>query len=147
MKTSAKAPALRELIRKMERTLGVLGKSELSCCGVTLAQCHALVEIGRAQTIALNELAELLRLDISTMSRTVDNLVDRKLAKRQPDPNDRRCVVIRLTEKGNDKFKCIEAGMEEYYRKVYEKIPENKREPMLESLTLLLDALNQTGCC
>jgi hypothetical protein len=37
--------------------------------------------------------------------------------------------------------------MEEYYRKVYEKIPENKREPMLESLTLLLDALTETECC
>lgn len=38
---------LRELIRILVRDLGILEKSDGSCCGVTITQCHAIVEIGR----------------------------------------------------------------------------------------------------
>jgi hypothetical protein len=33
---------LRETVRLLVRRLGILEKSEASCCGITLAQCHAL---------------------------------------------------------------------------------------------------------
>jgi hypothetical protein len=39
---------LRELIRVLVRNLGILEKSDASCCGVTISQCHAIVEIGRS---------------------------------------------------------------------------------------------------
>ena len=64
-----------------ERKLGVLEDGEMACCGISMAQCHALVEIGRAGSISLVELAKLLDLDNSTMSRTVNNLVNSKLAE------------------------------------------------------------------
>ncbi|MDP4090219.1 MAG: helix-turn-helix domain-containing protein, partial [Bacillota bacterium] len=73
---------LREMIRILERKLGIFEESEFSCCGITFSQCHALIEIGRAKNISLNELAELLNLENSTMSRTVNNLVTSDLAKR-----------------------------------------------------------------
>ena len=72
----------REIIRTLEKKIGVLNDSELSCCGITLAQCHALVEIGRAESISLNELAGQMSLDNSTMSRTVNNLVNSGMAIR-----------------------------------------------------------------
>ena len=53
---------LRELVRLLIRHLGMLDKLEAGCCGTSIGQCHALVEIGRAAEISLNELAELLNL-------------------------------------------------------------------------------------
>ena len=53
---------LRELVRLLERKLGYLKDSEFTCCGVSLAQCHAMVEIGRANGLSLGNLAELLDL-------------------------------------------------------------------------------------
>lgn len=70
---------LRELIRILVRDLGILEKSDASCCGVTITQCHAVVEIGRKGKISLVDLAGLLGLDKSTMSRTINNLVESDL--------------------------------------------------------------------
>lgn len=134
---------LREMIRILERKLGILQESEFSCCGITMAQCHALVEIGRAKSISLNELAKLINLENSTMSRTVNNLVTSELAKRDIDPQDRRYVTISLTDSGNKLFEDIEDGMNVYFRKVYNSIPADKKQQVLESLQILLEAINK----
>lgn len=138
---------LREMIRILERKLGILQESEFSCCGITMAQCHALVEIGRAGSISLNELAELLNLENSTMSRTVNNLVTNELVKRDIDPQDRRYVTISLTDSGRKLFEGIEEGMNVYFRNVYDSIPENKKRQVLESIEILLEAIGKNECC
>lgn len=134
---------LREIIRVLERKLGALDDYQKTCCEVvTMAQCHAVVEIGRKESIALNELAQLLNLDNSTMSRTVNNLVNKDLVKRIIDEEDRRYVTISLTEQGKKIHRSIEEDMGLYYEKIYQSIPENKREQIYESLLILMEALN-----
>jgi DNA-binding MarR family transcriptional regulator len=95
---------LRELIRILVRNLGILEKSDASCCGVTITQCHAIVEIGRREKISLVDLADLLGVDKSTMSRTVNNLVEADLAARELDAANRRYVIIQLTDNGRSVF-------------------------------------------
>lgn len=134
---------LRELLRILERKLGLIDDSTQSCCGITLAQCHALVEIGRAMNLSLNDLSLLLDLDKSTTSRTVDNLVRQKYVRRQTDPTNRRCVVIELTSAGQELFRGIENDMSHYYQTVMTHIPENKRAQVVESLQILVNAVEQ----
>lgn len=138
---------LRELVRVLVRRLGILEKSDFSCCGISLAQCHAVVEIGRRGKINLNDLAELLGVDKSTMSRTINNLVESGLAARDLDGGDRRYVVIQLTEAGERFYENTETGMEKYFQAVLRRIPEEKRGQILESLTLLTAAIGDEGCC
>lgn len=132
---------LRELIRILVRDLGVLEKSDASCCGVSLAQCHAIVEIGRKEKISLVDLASLLGLDKSTMSRTINNLVESDLVLRDLDMENRRYVIIQLTEKGSSVFRNIEESMDVYYKSIFNSIPENKRSQVLESLQILKEAV------
>lgn len=138
---------LRELIRILVRDLGILEKGDSTCCGVTISQCHAIVEIGRAQEISLNKLAEILTLDKSTISRTINNLVENGLAIRELHPEDRRYITIKLTNEGIKIFKNIEGSMGKYYKNIFESISKNKREQVLESLKLLVEAVNQNKCC
>lgn len=138
---------LRELVRVFIRNLGVLEKSDASCCGVTLTQCHAIAEIGRKEKMSLIELADMLGLDKSTMSRTVNNLVEAGLAIRDLDLENRRYVNIQLTEKGMEVFQNIEESMNDYFGSILGAIPEGKREQVLESLELLIVAIQQTDCC
>jgi len=137
---------LREMVRLLERKFGLVQESEFSCCGITMAQCHALVEIGRAKSISLNGLAELLNLENSTMSRTVNNLVTSELAKRDIDSQDRRYVTISLTDNGHRLYEGIEDGMNLYFKKVYETIPESKKQQVLESIQILLEAIDKNEC-
>lgn len=135
---------LRELLRILVRNLGLLEKSDASCCGVTIAQCHAIVEIGRAGQISLVELADILGLDKSTMSRTINNLVEANLAMREIDSENRRYIIIQLTEKGDDIFTNIENSMHDYYSNIFTKIPDNKRQQVLESLQILTKSIHDT---
>jgi len=139
--------SLREILRILERNLGVLEKSEASCCNTTLSQCHAIVEVGRAGELTLNELAEILMLDKSTMSRTINNLVDANLVMREIHAEDRRYITIKLTKDGEEVYKNTEDTMNEYFKNVLSSIPEDKRVDVIESLQLLVTALNDNKCC
>lgn len=147
MKFTDNPKQLREMVRILERKLGILQESEFSCCGITMSQCHALVEIGRAKSISLSELAELLNLENSTMSRTVNNLVTNELVKRDIDEQDRRYVTISLTDSGHKLYEGIEEDMNLYFKRIYETIPENKKEQVLESIQVLIDVMDKNECC
>jgi DNA-binding MarR family transcriptional regulator len=138
---------LRESIRILERKLGILEESEMACCGLTLAQCHALVELGRAGRLSLVDLAGTIGLDTSTLSRTVNNLVAKNMVSRELDPDDRRYVTIQLTPEGERHFREIETNMDTYFHKIYENIAENDRALVLKGLTVLLDAIQESNCC
>ncbi len=137
----------REYIRVLNRKLGSLEEGGFFCCGVTFSQCYALIEIGRAGTLSLCKLAEVLSLDNSTMSRTVNNLVNGGLAIRDTDPNDRRCLTIRLTEAGQKLFEQAESVMDGYFEEIFERIPADKRKNVLDDLNLIIEAVNESGCC
>lgn len=141
------AKELRELTRLMIRNMSFLDKSEASCCGTTIAQCHAITEIGRVKEISLNELADILKLDNSTMSRTINNLVDQQLVIRETDPQDRRYIKMRLTDKGWGIYESIEKNMDMYFRSLLRDIPEEKHKQVLESLVLLVEAMKNNKCC
>jgi DNA-binding MarR family transcriptional regulator len=137
---------LREFVAVLAARLGLLEEAEFSCCGITLAQCQTLVEIGRAGSLSLGELSDRLNLDNSTLSRTVNNLVEKALCERETNPADRRYVAIKLTQSGIEMFENIECGMNGYYEAIYSAIPEEKRAQVLESMELLLDAVLKSGC-
>ncbi|WOO37093.1 MarR family transcriptional regulator [Anaerocolumna sp. AGMB13020] len=138
---------LRELLRILVRDLGILEKSDASCCGISIAQCHAIVEIGRRGKITLVELADLLGLDKSTMSRTINNLVEADLVLRELDMENRRYVIIQLTDNGRTIFKNTEENMNSYFQSVFSSIPEDKRNQVLESLQLLTSAVEASRRC
>ncbi|MDT8901678.1 MarR family winged helix-turn-helix transcriptional regulator [Anaeroselena agilis] len=141
------AGELRETMRLLVRRLGILERGEASCCGITMAQCHVIVELGRAKKLSLNDLAELLKLDKSTVSRSVDNLVGMGFVRRDTDAADRRYVTLALSEKGGKVFADLEKRMEKYFAEIVGFLPADKREQVLDSLALLADAIKSPDCC
>lgn len=97
--------------------------------------------------IALNELADVLSIDTSTLSRQVLHLVEMEMVNRLPDPKDRRYVVLSLTEKGEEQHKEIAAYMETYNLNVFDQSPVEKHEQVLETLQLLSEALSRSADC
>lgn len=141
-----KSNEFREKIRLLERSLELLKQSDGSgcCCSLTLSQCHALVEIGRREAISLKELAVILLLDVSTVSRTVDSLVTKKLVERITSTTDRRSISISLTEKGSILFHSIEQDMNQKFHRIFEYIDANQQDIVLNSLQLVIEAVNKS---
>jgi DNA-binding MarR family transcriptional regulator len=137
----AELRAFRRSLRSLEREVALALARETSCCGVTTAQCHFLLESEARPNASLSELAEALSLDSSTLSRTADALLGDGAILRDPDPENRRRVAIRLTERGREKVASINALCDASYLAVLESIAPEKRPAVVESVALLADAL------
>jgi DNA-binding MarR family transcriptional regulator len=146
-----KIKLLREKLRLLEREVGSPFSDEDSCCGLTLAQCHTLLEVGTRGEVSLVDLAESLGLDASTLSRTIQGLVLIGLVNRVASEKDRRYVVLTLTEQGRKSFDAIENLFNGFFEGVMGLIPEEKRDNVVEAVGLLADAVRrhneQSGCC
>lgn len=143
MEKTTNESKLRELIRTLEKKLGIIGECNKSncCSGITFAQCHTITEIGRAKQLTLNDLATSLNTDKGAMSRSVKDLVKKGFVQREVDERDRRYVIISLTQKGEEKYNFIQNDMQKYFKQILSNIPEEKQEQVLESLMLLNHAI------
>lgn len=75
-------------------------EQEFRSSNLTLAQFALLVNIGRREPATGSEIAQRLGSDLSTISRTIELVVDRGLVS-QERGQDRRVRVYRLTEQGH----------------------------------------------
>ena len=130
----------RDDLRKFERILEVQN-SESCCCGVTLSQCHTLMELNDIRTITLNELSQRLELNKSTVSRTVESLVRSELVSRENPAENRRIAVIALTEKGRAVCKQINDGNDQYFRKILSVVPRLELPVFLNSFSKVVHTM------
>lgn len=93
-------------------------------------------------------------IDTSTLSRQINGMVNVGLVNRVLNPKDRRYVLITLTKQGQKVCQSIEERCNKHYTRVFEFIPREKHEQVLESFNLLVEAIikaRKTGetldCC
>ena len=113
----------REYTRQLECHLGNMNQSDCCCCGISTAQCFIIVEIGRKPGISVKELAEILHVDKSGISRSVEELVQKEFVERKPSKEDRRYVFLNLLSKGQDRFEKIENDMYNKFKEVLDREP------------------------
>jgi DNA-binding MarR family transcriptional regulator len=139
---------VREVLQLLVRRFGLLQKDSAQCCGISVIQSHILYEVSRRTRLSLNELSEALAVDTSTLSRQVQQLVESGLLDRSPDTNDRRYVVLSLTDAGTRQTTAIASQMEEYIQHLFDHIPQGKQDQVLESLQIMNEAMVKSpNCC
>ncbi|HAE21081.1 MAG TPA: hypothetical protein DCG47_01990 [Spirochaetaceae bacterium] len=144
-RTAPELRAFRQGLRALERRVQQALDDQTSCCGVSVAQCHLLLEMAEAGAGSIGYFAERLELDLSTLSRTVESLVRAGLALRNADPGDRRRQVIVLSDKGRERAGAINASCDAYYEAMLSRLPARQREAALEVVPLLADAMKARG--
>lgn len=137
-----KVKQFREYTRELECHLGNMNQTDCCQCGVNESQCFLIVEIGREPGISVKALAEKLKLDKSAISRHVEDLVKKGFVLREPSKEDRRYVVLTLTDQGQARFEKIEHDMYVKFQEVFQHIPETKQDQVLEALRLYNEACN-----
>jgi len=127
----------RELLRIFDRELYL--QNNASCCnGISLAQCHTLLEIEKSNEITVSELANNLTLDKSTVSRTVDGLVNISMVDRVIPAENRRKTLINLTDSGKQVCKTINYTNDEYVKEVLKEFTALEREEFLRLFSKLI---------
>lgn len=142
---------LRDRLRLLERESVRPFDNEAGCCGLTLSQCHTVVEVGNRREVSLIDLADAFSLDTSTLSRTIQGLVEIGLVDRRASARDRRFVTITLTAQGRRVYRNIETRFNGYIGSVLERIPAGRRVAVVDAVSLLADTIRkhneETGCC
>ncbi len=132
--------AFRRLARRFTRVTGGLLGDTICCSGLSVPQAHALLEIEDSPGTSLGALSEALALDKSTVSRTVDGLVNLRLVERGRDAADGRRVRLTLTGPGAAACDAINGLGDRVVGRAFELIPEESHGAIVESMRLLVEA-------
>ena len=79
------------------------------------------------------QLAEVLPVDASRVSRLVAGLVDRRLLRRRRLRNDRRIVMLRVSEAGGELTSHLQLRMQTYYAKLAEGLSDREMRQFASS--------------
>lgn len=98
---------LHHLVRQRENALG----RELAGAGLTLSQWQVLATLSRLDKATMGEVAAFCATDRTTLTRTVDRMVEDGLVRRDRDLVDRRQVHLKLTGKGWEAFTAAQVSV------------------------------------
>lgn len=129
----------RRALRQFERI--TTADLKRCCTLVTFAQCLVVLAVEDHGEPTMGELAAELRLDNSTLSRTIAGLVDKGYVERLQDPHDRRTVRVGLTASGEAACAAIHRDNDACCREVFEHIPADRRDDVIRHFELLVEAL------
>lgn len=144
----------RRFLRYLERFIMTNLKDDSMCCGVTPNQCHILLETAEKGEVDISDLTSYLGLDKSSISRTVDSLVNTGLLLRKAKQEDRRYQRVSLSDKGLLFVEGIDAQCDLHYSLVFNALPDKVRKRITEDLQALSEAFikvpeitGERSCC
>jgi DNA-binding MarR family transcriptional regulator len=109
-----------------------------------MAQVELLQRLADEPGLRLRELARRHRLAANTVSTLVQQLVTSGLVSREPDPDDRRAVVLRLTAEGERRLQEWLRAHEDRLTSALESLPVSDRRKVgaaVPALRRLVEAL------
>lgn len=115
------------------------------CGGISEKELFVLVFVGQNVSIKMSDLAESLKVPLSTLTSIVDKLVANNFLMRFSSEEDRRVVKIALAEKGKKSYTDFMKEKKKNASKVLSQFKEGEKEVLIEYLTKLSSALNLKG--
>ncbi|PWK09594.1 MarR family winged helix-turn-helix transcriptional regulator [Tumebacillus permanentifrigoris] len=104
--------------RELKRAYYRLVQLDAEAVGVTTLQLMVMRKLSQHESLTLSELAEGMQLTPSTMSGVVDRLAKAGLIERDRSTQDRRALVLHLTEAGRGKLEIAFGPQSTIYRRL-----------------------------
>ena len=111
--------------------------------GVSLDMYYCIQSLRRSgRTMTMTELANFARMPKQQMSKLVDRLVDGGFAERLSDPDDRRIIRLRATEKAEEYIQSFFEKDAAEYRAFFEQLAPGERDKFCEALRTIHDTFD-----
>jgi DNA-binding MarR family transcriptional regulator len=147
---SAQAKQLHRAVKDLVQQYQLRDRNDICCYGISVSQCYTLDILETHGTLPMQALAERLQLAISTVTRIVDQLVDKGLVERQSAPWDRRVCQVQLTMAGASLLSTIQAELLARQEAILQRIPAEARDHVIwavEELSRAVDDWRKTVTC
>jgi DNA-binding MarR family transcriptional regulator len=148
--THAAPPELEGELLLQQRLVGFvrafgLHRPDETPCGapVPVSEAHAMSVLAAHGPLSQTDLARHLALRKSTVSRLVDQVVDRGWARRRPSPTDARCRLVELTPAGREAAATLGQVRAERIGRLLVRVPAGDRAAVLAALDTLIEAARE----
>jgi DNA-binding MarR family transcriptional regulator len=135
-------PEFTDELLAISRQFGMAERDAVCCGDVTVQQCMAL-QLLHEESLAIGALAERMGVTPGATTRLVDGMIGRGWLERRRDPDDRRRVLLKLTEEGRQEAEYLRDSTEEVVEDVLEELPADERETILAALRSLREAMQR----
>jgi DNA-binding MarR family transcriptional regulator len=98
------------------------------------------------EPITMGELSQALNVPLSTATRIVDWLVKNENVERLPDPDDRRIVLVTLTETGRAMYQAGNESIRKRAERLLLPFTAKERESLVFLLNKLAQSLENESC-
>ncbi len=138
-----------EMIKRIVRNFQMIERDQIKPLGFTMSQAYCLIELLRYESLTMQELSDKMKLNSSTMTRIVDKLVRDSYIERDRCPEDRRIVLVKLTEDGIASAEKVDQSITAYYEDITRHLPKGRIDEVLDAVSLLMDAFDHANpnCC
>ena len=150
MPLSEQARQLHKAVKGLVQKYQFRDRNDICCYGISVSQCSTLETLEEHGTLPMQALAEQLQLAISTVTRIVDQLVDKGLAERRSAAWDRRVCQVSLTEAGATLLSTIQAELLSREEAILQRIPAEARDHVIwavEELSRAVGDWRKTVAC
>jgi DNA-binding MarR family transcriptional regulator len=134
-----------EVVPYLNRIISAEARQTLGDGWFTLVHVRVLAYIRITGGCSLGELAERRDVSLPTMSKMVSSLVEKGLITREPDPANRRAVIIRLTDAGDKLYLQVLTKLQQHIAQDIAKLTPDERATIVNSLELLANAVSSAG--
>ncbi len=125
----------------LQENLSLRDSNLKKCDDLTKIDCFLLQFLYNTKgKVIMNDLADILQVSHSRVTRLMDNLCSLNLAKREHSEEDRRQWYAVLTLEGEYRAKMISDKVIDHQKKVLSLIPKEKLDEILESLVIFTRA-------
>ncbi len=129
-----------QISRKIRKTLApVFREHELSH-----TEIFTMFVMNERKTSRVTELAAVVGVPASTFTGILDRLVAQGYLERDPDPEDRRSLLLTATPKLKTFIQGLMAPMEDRLKEVFRAMPQTRLERLVGDLQFILERLEQT---
>lgn len=138
-----------DVVKRIVRNFQMIERDQIKPLGFTMSQAYCLIELLKHELLTMQNLSEKMKLNSSTMTRIVDKLVRDGYITRIKSLEDKRIVLVKLTENGVIAATKIDARITAYYENITRHLPKGRIDEVLEAVSLLMDAFDYANpvCC
>lgn len=102
--------------------------------GLTLPQVHALEILGTHKALRMKELAMKMGVTTGTLTVLADRLEKAGMLRRKPHEEDRRSILVELTDQGQKVFEEHDELHNQLTRDITAKLSDTERSQLAEML-------------
>ena len=118
-----------------------IGSERMARAGLSMTHWHVLILLARHGEMSMSRLAEAHAISLSNATGLVDRLVERGLVERFGDPDDRRVVLVRVSDEGRRQTEQVDLLREDFIRRVVGQLDATRLKRLHASIRDVRDAI------